>query len=90
MVDLGGGRTERIPHRYVELATDLYYIQDGQWKESTPEFTVLPTGYAVAAQGQHKTVISPILNDSQGAVDLQSPDGKRMRSTSWAWPCGTG
>jgi len=81
IVDLGGGRVERVDQRYVELATGLNYLEDGQWKESREEFQVLSDGYAVAAQGQHKVIVSPILNDANGAVDMETPDGKRMRST---------
>ncbi|MCU0771713.1 MAG: hypothetical protein MUE94_08105, partial [Verrucomicrobia bacterium] len=42
VLDLGGGRVERIPHRYVELASGLHYWEDKQWKASKAEFTLLP------------------------------------------------
>jgi len=81
VVDLGGGQVERVEQRYIEMATGMHYMEDGQWKESREEFIVLSDGYAVAAQGQHKVIVSPILNDANGAVDMETPDGKRMRST---------
>ena len=45
LLDLGGGRVERIPHRHVELASGMHYWDNGQWKESKAQFTVLPSGY---------------------------------------------
>lgn len=81
VIDLGNGRTEEVNHRYVELASGLNYWDEGQWKESREEFVVSRDGYAVATQGQTKLIISPILNDAAGAVDMELSNGQRMRST---------
>ena len=51
------------------------------FRSSREEFELTPEGYAVARQGQHKVIISPVLNDAEGAVDLETPDGRRLRST---------
>jgi hypothetical protein len=80
-VQLDDGTLEESTNRYVEIATGLHYWDEGEWRESREEFEVLPTGYAVAAQGQHKVILSPVLNDSEGAVFFETPEGKVMRST---------
>src|SRR5438128_1319256 len=68
---------------YTELATGLNYFNpaSGTWEESRAEFKITENGYAVATNGQHQVVISPALNDANGAVTVQAPDGKRFRST---------
>jgi hypothetical protein len=76
-----GGKTVRRVRSYTELATGLHYWADNQWQESKAEFEITPEGYAVARQGQHQVMVSPMLNDAAGAVNLQAPDGQRMRST---------
>ena len=68
---------------YTELATGLAHWNPAtsRYEESKEQFVITPRGYAVATNGQHQVIISPTLNDGDGAVDLQTPDGKRLRST---------
>jgi hypothetical protein len=63
---------------YMELATGMHYLQDGQWLESKEEIVGYPFG-AMAAQGQHKVVFSENLNAAV-VIDLETPEGQRMRS----------
>ena len=79
--DAAGQARYETNRAYVEIATGMHYWEDGTWKEARPEFVVLADGTAVAGEGQHKVVISPILNDSNGTVYLETPDGKQMRSS---------
>lgn len=67
---------------YVELATGLHYrdAETGQWLESNPGFELANDGFAVARRGQHQVIVAPNLNTPEGVIDLQSPDGKRLRS----------
>lgn len=77
-----GTRVART-NAYTELASGLNYRDPdtGEWRESREEFELTPEGYAVARQGQLKAIISPALDDAAGAVDLETPEGQRMRST---------
>jgi Bacterial Ig domain len=77
--------TERVAltNSYVELATGLHYWDPlaNQWRESDPSFELDDQGYAFARHCQHQVIISPNLNSSDGVVvDLQTPDGQRLRS----------
>jgi parallel beta-helix repeat protein len=66
-------------HSYTELASGLNYQDaNGQWQESQELIEAFPGG-AVARQGQYQVIFANDLN-SAGAVDLQTPDGKRLRS----------
>ena len=65
-------------NRYVELATGLHYWENDQWKESKEEIELYPGG-AIARQGQHKVIFAYNLA-TVGAIDLQTPDGLRLRS----------
>ena len=65
-------------HRYTELAAGLNYWQNGQWVESQEIIEPYTTG-AIARQGQHQVIFANNLN-SLGAVDEETPDGKRLRS----------
>ena len=66
---------------YVELAAGLNYLENGGLKESKAEFEISAEGYAVARRGQHQVTVSGLLTDARGAVDMKTPDGKRLRST---------
>ena len=77
--------TERVMalNSYTELATGLHYWDPlaSQWRESDPSFEFDDQGYAFARHCQHQVIISPNLNSSDGVVvDLQTPDGQRLRS----------
>jgi len=66
-------------HKYTELATGLHYKDaKGQWVESK-EVVESFAGGAIARQGQHQVIFANNLN-SYGAIDVQTPDGKRLRS----------
>ena len=75
-----GPSGQAIPskHRYVELATGLNYWSNGQWQESQELIESFPGG-AIARQGQHQVIFANNLA-TMGAIDMQTPDGKRMRS----------
>ncbi len=72
---------KQIPqiHSYVELASGLNH-QDarGQWVESKEEIETFPGG-AMARQGQHKVIFAHNLA-TVGAIDMELPDGQRLRS----------
>ena len=72
------GKTYLRTNSYVELGTGLHYWEDNQWKETKEEIQIVD-GAAVAAQGPHKVIFAANLN-SVGAIDMESPDGKRFRS----------
>jgi hypothetical protein len=76
---LPNGRIVQHLHKYKELATGMHY-QDakGQWAESKEEIDPYPAG-AIAQQGQYQVIFANNLN-SKGAIDQQTPDGKRLRS----------
>ena len=66
-------------HRYTELATGMNYKDaNGQWQESKELIESYPGG-AIAQQGQYQVIFANDLN-SYGAIDMQTPDGKRLRS----------
>jgi len=63
---------------YVEIATGMNYLKDGQWVESKEEIELFEGG-AIARQGQHHVTFTPNINTA-GAIDLLTYDGKRFRS----------
>lgn len=66
-------------HKYTELATGMHYKDaSGQWQESQ-ELIESYAGGAVAKQGQYQVIFANNLC-SYGAIDMQTPDGKRLRS----------
>jgi len=74
------GQTVARKHRYTELASGLNFKDPvtGQWMPSKEEIEAYPGG-AIARQGQYQVIFANNLN-SAGAIDLQTPDGKRLRS----------
>ena len=71
----------QIPHihQYTELATGLnYQDKSGNWLESKEEIELVGGG-AVARQGQHQVKFAANLKTA-GAIDMQTPDGKQLRS----------
>lgn len=65
--------------KYTELATGLNYKNaNGQWQASK-ELIESFQGGAIARQGQYQVIFANNLN-SYGAIDMQTPDGKRLRS----------
>jgi hypothetical protein len=73
------GQIVARPHQITELAAGLHY-QDasGQWVEAQ-EMIEPFSGGAIAQQGQHQVIFANNLN-SHGAIDMQTPDKKRLRS----------
>ena len=66
-------------HKYTELATGMHHTgANGKWVESKEEIEAFAGG-AIARQGQYQVVFANNLN-SAGAIDLQTPDQKRLRS----------
>ena len=67
-------------HGYTELASGLNYWNSNsqQWLESREEIDAYAGG-AIAQYGQHKVIFANNLN-SAGAIDLQTPDGKELKS----------
>lgn len=66
-------------HKYTELATGMHYQDaNGQWLESKEEIEGFAGG-AIARQGQHLVIFANNLN-TVGSIDMQTPDGKRLRS----------
>jgi hypothetical protein len=75
---LPNGKIVTHPHQYTELASGLNYLNNGRWTPTKERIEVYPGG-AVARQGQHQVIFANNLN-SYGAIDMQTPDGKRLRS----------
>ena len=65
-------------HQYTELATGLEYQKKGQWVDSVEQIEPYPAG-AIARQGQYQVIFANNLN-TEGAIDQQTPDAKRLRS----------
>ena len=65
-------------HQYTELASGLEYQENGRWVASVEQIEPYPAG-AIARQGQYQVIFANNLN-SEGAIDQQTPDAKRLRS----------
>jgi hypothetical protein len=64
---------------YVELSSGLNYMDvTGQWTLSSDQIEPFAQG-AVARHGQHQVIFANNLN-TIGAIDMQTPDNKRLRS----------
>ena len=72
------GRSVPRVHSYIELATGMHYLKDGQWLEAQETIEAFPGG-AVARQGQTHVIFANNLATA-GAIELQTPDGKRLVS----------
>ena len=73
------GRIVSRIHQYTELAAGMNYKNaQGQWVESKETIEAFPQG-AVATHGQYQVIFANNLN-SAGAIDMQTPDKKRLRS----------
>ena len=74
------GQVIACTNSYIELQSGLHY-QDpktGQWMESQEVIEGYPGG-AIARQGQHQVIFANDLA-TPGAIDMQTPDGKRLTS----------
>jgi hypothetical protein len=64
---------------YIELSSGLNYRDArGEWTQSSDLVESFPGG-AIARHAQHQVIFANNLNTS-GAIDMQTPDGKRLRS----------
>lgn len=75
----GNGDIVTHIHEYKELATGMHYWSNGQWVESQEQIQTYSQG-AIAQQGQYQVIFANNLNSS-GSIDMQTPDGKRLRSS---------
>ena len=77
---LPNGRVLARSEGYTEIAVGLHHQQDGQgaWLESREEIELFQDG-AVARQGPTRVIFSPNAA-TVGAIDVQTPDGQRLRS----------
>ena len=74
-----GGKVFAEKHSYTELGTGLCYKDaNGNWTDSKEVIEAWPQG-AIARQGPYQVIFANNLN-STGAIDQQTPDGKRLRS----------
>jgi hypothetical protein len=74
-----GGKVFAEKHSYTELGTGLCYKDaNGNWADSKEVIEAYPQG-AIARQGPYQVIFANNLN-STGAIDQQTPDGKRLRS----------
>lgn len=66
-------------HRYVELATGLNHLVNGQWVPSNDKIVISPDGTsAMATNGQHQLFFPG--NIYSGNIKLVLPDGKVLQS----------
>jgi hypothetical protein len=66
-------------HKVRELGSGMNYQNaDGQWAASQEQIQAYANG-AIAQNGQYQVIFADNLN-STGAIDQQTPDGKRLRS----------
>lgn len=72
-----GGQRE-VVHNYTEMETGMNYWENGRWNETKEEIEIA-ADHAIAAQGGHKVIFSPNISDAE-VIDLETPDGKRLRS----------
>jgi hypothetical protein len=74
------GRVSYVTNSYVELASGMHYLEpkSGQWLESQEIIESFPGG-AIARHGQHQVIFANDLATA-GAIDMQTPDGKRLSS----------
>jgi hypothetical protein len=72
------GKPVQRVHRYTELQTGLHYQRDGKWVESRETIAATADG-AAATNGPIQVHWLANLN-SAGAVDVTTPDRKRLRS----------
>src|SRR5262245_12018266 len=71
------GKTYFITNSYTELGVGLHYVENGQWVEAREQIEIVEGG-AQARFGQHQVFWHANLN-TDGAVDLTTSDGKRLR-----------
>lgn len=73
------GKVTPHRHQYTELASGLNYKDSNQNWQPSQESIESFSGGAVARNGQCQVIFANNLN-TYGAIDQQTPDGKRLRS----------
>ncbi len=76
-VPLPDGRTFERASSYTELAHGMHYEQEGRLLESREVLELFQDG-AIGRQTQAKVVFAPNIA-TPGAVDIETPDGKRLQ-----------
>ena len=66
------------PQEIVSLQTGMNYLENGVWKESE-EVIEIVNNTAVARKGRHRVIFASNAN-TDGCIDIELPDGQRMRS----------
>lgn len=78
-VDTQGNTVYQTNQAYVELATGLDHLVNGQWAASKEEIDISPDGSSAAAtNGQHQVYFPG--NVYNGMIKLVTPDGKVLQS----------
>jgi hypothetical protein len=75
------GRVSALTNSFTELAVGMHRNHGGQWVECSPVIELAPGG-AAGLQTAHQIRFAANLNTPAGtpAVDLTTPDGKRLRT----------
>lgn len=80
VTDIGlDGESYWRTNSYVELQIGVSVLEGGVWTDANDVIELHPEG-AVAQHTQHKVIFAPNLN-TKNAIDLLTPDGKRMQSS---------
>jgi hypothetical protein len=77
-LDAEGNTVIRTNIAFVQLETGMHYRDGEEWKATRELIEPIPGG-AVAQHGPHKVIFAENLNTA-GAIDMETPDGKRLRS----------
>ncbi|MGO9584880.1 MAG: hypothetical protein ACLP2Y_01550, partial [Limisphaerales bacterium] len=65
-------------HRFVELATSMHYLKNGQWVESQEQINILPQGGAESIQCDHQVFYPGDIY--KGVIEMVTPDGEHLKS----------
>ena len=75
------GREELRTHSYEEVQSgmNVWLPTERRWVEATDEIELFRNG-AIARKARHQAIFSALATDKNGTIDLQLPDGGRLRS----------
>lgn len=76
--DAKGNLVSKTNLAYLEMETGKHYREGENWLESREFIEAFPGG-AIARQGEHKVIFAENFN-SDVVIDLETRDGKRLRS----------
>ena len=68
---------------FVALATGMHFLKDGAWTESREEIEILPSGYAVARQGQHQVIWAGNANTAGACTPAWTTNGFAAMCSGW-------